>query len=141
MRAEPRFGGTPFEGPDDPPLAFVIQLEAEHVCDTALKPVAAIAQSVTVIADAKDSKAKVKFETKGNALASKTRLPAKPVFIDDTINAFVIGHLGHARLFAGIAIALAHNDRFSMFSQFRGRLRVRPYVRMSGERIEALHLP
>jgi len=43
--------------------------------DAALKPVAASAQTVTVIADAKDGKAKVEFERKGDALVSKTRLP------------------------------------------------------------------
>jgi hypothetical protein len=43
--------------------------------DAALKPVAATAQTVTVIADAKDSKARVEFEKKGDALVSKTKLP------------------------------------------------------------------
>lgn len=43
--------------------------------DTALKPVAAAAQTVTVIADAKDGKTKVEFEKKGDVLASKAKLP------------------------------------------------------------------
>ena len=43
--------------------------------DAALKSVAASAQSVTVIADAKDGKATVGFEKKGDALVSKTKLP------------------------------------------------------------------
>ena len=43
--------------------------------DTTLKPVPATAQTVTVIADAKDGKAKMEFEKKGDALASKTKLP------------------------------------------------------------------
>ena len=43
--------------------------------DAALKPVAATSQTVTVIADAKDGKAKVEFEKKGDTLLSKTKLP------------------------------------------------------------------
>ena len=43
--------------------------------DAALKPIPAAAQTVTVIADAKDGKAKVEFEKKGDVLASKTKLP------------------------------------------------------------------
>jgi len=43
--------------------------------DAALKPVAAAAQTVTVIADAKEGKAKLEFEKKGDALVSKTKLP------------------------------------------------------------------
>ena len=43
--------------------------------DAALKPVPVAAQSVTVIADAKDRKAKVEFEKKGAVLVSKTKLP------------------------------------------------------------------
>jgi hypothetical protein len=43
--------------------------------DAARKPVPAAVQGVTVIADAKDGKAKVEFEKKGDALASKTKLP------------------------------------------------------------------
>lgn len=40
-----------------------------------LKPVAATTQTVTVQADAKDGKAKLEFEKKGEALVSKTKLP------------------------------------------------------------------
>ena len=40
--------------------------------DAALKPVAAIAQTVTVIAD---GKTKLEFEKKGDVLVSKTKLP------------------------------------------------------------------
>jgi len=40
-----------------------------------LKPVPATAQRVTVIADAKSSKATVEFEKKGDVLVSKAKLP------------------------------------------------------------------
>jgi hypothetical protein len=40
-----------------------------------MKPVAATAQSATVIADAQSGKQKLEFEVKGNALVSKTKLP------------------------------------------------------------------
>lgn len=43
--------------------------------DAALKPVPAAAQSVTIIADAKDGKSKLDFERKGDVLVSKTKLP------------------------------------------------------------------
>lgn len=43
--------------------------------DAALKPVPAAEQSVTVIADAKDGKAKLEFEKKGDVLVSKSKLP------------------------------------------------------------------
>jgi len=43
--------------------------------DAALKPVPAATQGVTVIADAKDGKAKLEFEKKGDVLVSKTKLP------------------------------------------------------------------
>jgi hypothetical protein len=43
--------------------------------DAALKPVPVTAQAVTVIADAKDGKARLEFEKKGDALVSKTKLP------------------------------------------------------------------
>jgi hypothetical protein len=43
--------------------------------DAAMKPVPAADQSVTVIADAKDGKAKLNFEKKGDSLVSKTKLP------------------------------------------------------------------
>ena len=40
-----------------------------------MKPVAVTTQSVTVQADAKDGKAKLEFEKKGDSLVSKTKLP------------------------------------------------------------------
>jgi hypothetical protein len=43
--------------------------------DTALKPVPVAAQSVTVIADAKDGKKTIEFEKKGEVIVSKTKLP------------------------------------------------------------------
>ena len=43
--------------------------------DAALKPVPVAAQTVTVIADAKDGKSKLNFEKQGDALVSKARLP------------------------------------------------------------------
>jgi hypothetical protein len=43
--------------------------------DAALKPVAATGQTATVIADAKDGKAKLEFEKKGDVLTSRTKLP------------------------------------------------------------------
>lgn len=43
--------------------------------DAAGKPVPATAQSVTVVADAKDGKAKVEFEKQGDLLVSKSKLP------------------------------------------------------------------
>ena len=55
-------------------------LEKDHTAtitfyDAALKPVTAGAQTVTVIADAKDGKATIEFEQKGDVLVSKTKLP------------------------------------------------------------------
>ena len=44
--------------------------------DEKMKPVPATDQNVTVIADAKTGKEKLEFEKKGNALVSKTKLPA-----------------------------------------------------------------
>src|SRR6185503_2251553 len=44
--------------------------------DSALKPIAATEQNVTVIADASGAKAKLEFEKKGDVLVSKTKLPA-----------------------------------------------------------------
>ena len=46
-----------------------------HFYDAALKPVPATDQNVTVIADAKDGKARIEFEKKGDVLVSKTKLP------------------------------------------------------------------
>lgn len=55
-------------------------LEKDHTAtitfyDAALKAVPAAAESVTVIADAKDGKKTVEFEKKGDMLVSKTKLP------------------------------------------------------------------
>jgi CheY-like chemotaxis protein len=55
-------------------------LEKDHTAtvtfyDTALKPVAATGQTVTVIASGKESKVTVEFEKKGDVLVSKTKLP------------------------------------------------------------------
>jgi hypothetical protein len=55
-------------------------LEKDHTAtiafyDSALKPVPAGDQTVTVIADAKDGKQKVEFEKKGGALVSSGKLP------------------------------------------------------------------
>lgn len=46
-----------------------------HFYDSASKPVPASDQNVTVIADAQGGKAKIDFEKKGDALASKSKLP------------------------------------------------------------------
>lgn len=43
--------------------------------DAALKPVPAVAQTVTVIADLKSGKATLEFEKQGDVLVSKTKLP------------------------------------------------------------------
>jgi hypothetical protein len=43
--------------------------------DHDMNPIAATTQSVTVIADAKDGKATLEFEKKGDSLVSKTKLP------------------------------------------------------------------
>ncbi len=40
-----------------------------------MKPVAVTSQNVTVVAEAKDGKAKLEFEKKGDSLVSKTKLP------------------------------------------------------------------
>lgn len=44
--------------------------------DQALKPVPAAAQSVSVIAEAKEGKTKLEFEKQGDVLVSKSKLPA-----------------------------------------------------------------
>jgi len=73
----PPKGGRPLEKTN--PLAeFVVEKDRSvtiNFYDAAMKPVAASTQSVTVIADAKDGKAKMEFEKKGEALVSKTKLP------------------------------------------------------------------
>ena len=70
--------GGRFLDKTEPKAEFL--LEKDHTVtilfyDTALEPVAATTQVVTVIADAKDGKKIVEFEKKGHVLASKTKLP------------------------------------------------------------------
>jgi hypothetical protein len=55
-------------------------LEKDHTAtitfyDAALKPVSAVDQAVTIIADTKEGKQKVEFEKKGDVLVSKGKLP------------------------------------------------------------------
>ena len=55
-------------------------LEKDHTVtiafyDSALKPVPAADQVVTVIADSKGEKRKIEFEKKGDVLVSKSKLP------------------------------------------------------------------
>src|SRR5207244_3756863 len=55
-------------------------LEKDHTAtitfyDSALKPVPAADQGVTVIADAKGGKQKIEFEKKGDVLVSKNKFP------------------------------------------------------------------
>ena len=62
----------------DPKAEFYV--EKDHTVsitfyDAALKSIPAAAQSVTVIADGKDGKARVEFEKKGDVLVSKSKLP------------------------------------------------------------------
>ena len=62
-----------------PPHAeFVIEKDRTvtiNLYNAELKPVAVTTQTVTVQADAKDGKAKLEFEKKGDSLVSKTKLP------------------------------------------------------------------
>jgi hypothetical protein len=62
----------------EPHAEFVV--EKDHTVtinfyNEEMKPVAATTQNVTVLADAKDGKAKLEFDKKGNSLVSKTKLP------------------------------------------------------------------
>ena len=55
-------------------------IEKDHVVtinfyNENMKPVAATTQSVTVQADARDGRARLEFEKKGDSLVSKTKLP------------------------------------------------------------------
>ncbi len=75
-RAGPK-GGRLLES-TDPAAEFT--LESNHTAtitfyDSALKPVPASGQAVTVIADANGEKQTVEFEPKGDSLVSKTALP------------------------------------------------------------------
>ena len=61
-----------------PAAEFVVEKDRSvtiHFYSADMKPVSATTQSVTVQADAKDGKAKIEFEKKGDALVSKTKLP------------------------------------------------------------------
>ena len=62
----------------EPHAEFVVEKDRSvtiNFYNGEMKPVAATTQNVTVIADAKDGKAKLEFEKKGDSLVSKTRLP------------------------------------------------------------------
>ncbi len=63
----------------EPHAEFVVEKDRSvtiNFYDEEMKPVAAVAQSLTVIADAKDGKTKIEFEKKGDVLVSKVKLPA-----------------------------------------------------------------
>lgn len=71
-------GGRLLEG-ENPRAEFFVEKDKTVTItfyDAALKPVAPGEQVVTVIAEAKSGKAKIEFEKKGDALVSKTPLPA-----------------------------------------------------------------
>ena len=62
----------------EPHAEFVVEKDRTvtiNFYNEALKPVPATTQTVTAIADAKDGKAKLEFEKKGDSLVSKTKLP------------------------------------------------------------------
>ena len=62
----------------EPHAEFVVEKDRTvtiNFYNDAMKPVAATTQVVTAIADAKDGKAKLEFEKKGDSLVSKTKLP------------------------------------------------------------------
>ncbi len=62
----------------EPHAEFVVEKDRSvtiNFYNEEMKPVAATDQIVTVIADAKDGKAKLEFEKKGDTLVSKTKLP------------------------------------------------------------------
>ena len=62
----------------EPHAEFVVEKDRTvtiNFYDEKMKPVAATTQTVTAIADAKDGKAKLEFEKKGDSLVSKTKLP------------------------------------------------------------------
>jgi hypothetical protein len=70
-------GGRLLEGAEPKAEFFV---EKDHTVTiafygSALKPIAATGQNVTVIVDASGSKTKLEFEKKGDVLVSKTKLP------------------------------------------------------------------
>ena len=62
----------------EPRAEFVVEKDHSvtiHFYSDDMKPVAATTQVVVVIAEAKDGKARIEFEKRGDALVSKTRLP------------------------------------------------------------------
>lgn len=62
----------------NPHAEFVVEKDRSvtiNFYNAEMKSVPVAGQSVTVIADAKDGKAKLEFEKKGDALVSKTKLP------------------------------------------------------------------
>lgn len=62
----------------EPPAEFVVEKDRSvtiNFYNSEMKPVAVTTQTVTVQADAKDGKAKLEFEKKGDSLVSKTKLP------------------------------------------------------------------
>ena len=62
----------------EPHAEFVVETNRTvtiNFYNAEMKPVAVTTQSVTVQADAKDGKAKLEFEKKGDSLVSKTKLP------------------------------------------------------------------
>ena len=62
----------------EPHAEFVVEKDRTvtvNFYNEEMKPVAATTQNVTVQADAKDGKAKLEFEKKGDSLVSKTKLP------------------------------------------------------------------
>ena len=70
---------------NEPPRAEFF-IEKDHTVtitfyDKDLKPVAVSAQTVTAIAEAKSGKTKLEFEKKGDALGSKSPLPAGDGYI------------------------------------------------------------
>jgi uncharacterized membrane protein len=75
--AAPPKGGRLLEK-TEPHTEFVVEKDRSmtiNFYDAAMKPVAAARQSVTIIADAKEGKAKIEFEKKGDVLISKAKLP------------------------------------------------------------------
>lgn len=62
----------------EPHAEFVVEKDRSvtiNFYNDEMKPVAATTQNVTVIANAKDGKARLEFEKKGDSLVSMTRLP------------------------------------------------------------------
>lgn len=62
----------------EPHAEFVVEKDRSvtiNFYNEGMEPVAATTQTVTVVADAKEGKAKLEFEKKGDSLVSKTKLP------------------------------------------------------------------